>query len=125
MAHLAAGAHFQLAVEMQAKVGLGENIAPFLRVLADQIVHFDPPAPRRRAKRPAGDGADMLLELRGLRAVDRPMSGIMDARGEFIDDKLLDALRIARHKQFYGDEPDVIQSVHDLARDLPGSRLRL
>ena len=31
VAHLAAGADFELAVEMQAEVGLGEDVAPFAR----------------------------------------------------------------------------------------------
>src|SRR5271165_5366109 len=63
MAHLAVGADFELTVKMQAEVRLGENVAPFLRVLADEIVHFDLPASCRRPERPAGDGADVLLEL--------------------------------------------------------------
>ena len=71
---------------MQAEVGLGEDVAPFLGVLADQIVHFDPAPPGRRPERPAGDGADMLLELRRLRSVERPMAGIVDARRDLVDE---------------------------------------
>ena len=80
---------------MQAKVRLGENVAPLLRVLADEIVHFDPAAPRRRPQRPAGDGADVLLELRRLRAVKRPVAGIVDARRDLIDDEALVAVAVA------------------------------
>ena len=78
---------------MQAEVGLSEDVAPVLRVLADQIVHFDPAPTRGRAERPAGDGADMLLELRGLRALESPVTGIVDAGRNFVDDKRFAAVR--------------------------------
>jgi len=121
MAHLAAGPHFQLAIEVQAQVRLGKNIAPFLGVLADQVVHLDAPAPRRRAERPAGNGADMLFELRGLRAVQRPVAGIVDARRKLVDDQALVAVHIAGDKQLDGEQPDVIERLDDL----PGDRLGL
>src|SRR6202044_1037775 len=95
MAHLAARSDLELAVKMQSEIRLGEDVAPVLSVLADQIVHFDPAAARRPAGGPAGNGADMLLELRGLRALERPMAGIMDARREMLDHERFGAVVIA------------------------------
>ena len=109
MAHLAVGADFELAVKMQAEVRLGENVAPLLRVLADEIVHFDPAAPRRRPERPAGDGADVLLELRRLRPVERPVAGIVDARRDLIDDEALAAVAVAGDEHLDRQNSDVIE----------------
>src|SRR5277367_2829805 len=95
VAHLAVRADFELAVEMEGEVWLGEDVAPFLGVLADQVVHFGPAAPGRGAERPAGDGADMLLELRGLGALDRPVAGIVHPRRDLVDDKPLVAVPVA------------------------------
>ena len=70
VAHLAPGADLKLAIKMQSEIRLSEDVAPVLGILADQIVHFDPATTRRPAERPAGDGADMLFELRRLRAFE-------------------------------------------------------
>src|SRR5271169_3908770 len=121
MAHLAPRPRLQLAVEMQAEVGLGEDVAPFLRVLADQVVHFYPAAAHRRAQRPARDRANMLLELRGLSALDRPMPGIVHARRDLVDDEALGAPWPARHEQFDADDPDIVEPI-EYAR---GDRLRI
>ena len=71
-----------------------------LGVLADEIVHLDSPRRVGRAERPAGDGADMLLELRGLRAVERPVAGIVDARRDLVDDQPLAPVPVARRRTF-------------------------
>src|ERR1700733_11080501 len=95
MPHLAARSDLELAVKMQSEIRLGKDVAPVLSVLADQIVHFDPAAARRPAERPAGNGADMLLELRGLRALEGPMARIVDARRDRVDHERFMAVVIA------------------------------
>ena len=92
MAHLAARPRVRFAVKMQARAGLAEDFCPGEDIFADQIIHFDMPAGFRAvaaggSERPAGDRPDMLLELRGGGAVERPVTGIMDARGDFVDEK--------------------------------------
>src|SRR5271166_440554 len=119
MAHFAVRPDFELAIEMEAEVGLRKNVAPFLGVLADEIVHLDPAAPRRRPERPAGDRADVLLELRGLRAVERPVAGIVDARGDLIDHESLATLPVARHEQLDRQDADIVERLEDLGGDAP------
>src|SRR5574337_1643032 len=119
MAHLAVRPELELAVKMQAKVRLGEDVAPVLGVLADEIVHFRPAAPCRRAERPAGDGADVLLALRGLRAVERPVAGIVDARGDLVDDEPFTPLPVAGHEQFDRQHADIVERLQYLDRDPP------
>src|ERR1700735_3285521 len=109
MAHLAARSDLELAVKMQSEIGLAEDVAPVLSVLTDQIVHFDPAATRGRAERPAGNGADMLLELRGLRALESPMAGIVDTRRDLVDDKRLMAVMITDDEHFDGQHADIIE----------------
>ena len=109
---------------MQAEIGLGEDVAPFVGFLADQIVHLDLAAPRRRAERPAGDGADVLLELRGLRAVDRPVAGIVHARRDLVDDQPLGAVGAARHEQLDADDADIVERLEDARGDRLGRSLR-
>src|SRR5579872_5880091 len=123
MPHLAAGPRFELAVKMEAKPRLGENVEPGRRLFADQVAHLDRAEPRRRAERPAGYGANMLLELRGQRAVDRPMAGIVDARGEFVDDQALRAVMVAHDEHLDRENADIVQGLDDLARDLARRRL--
>jgi hypothetical protein len=40
MPHLAAGARFAFAIEMQAGAGLGEIFTPFAHFGSDQVHHF-------------------------------------------------------------------------------------
>jgi hypothetical protein len=39
MAHLTAGLYFVLAVEMEFGEGIGERLAPFFDVVAEQVLH--------------------------------------------------------------------------------------
>src|SRR3984885_9828254 len=123
--HLAARADFELAIEMQAEVRLGEDVAPVLSVLADQIVHFDPAAPHCRAKRPAGDSADMLLELRGLRALKRPVAGIVDARRDLVDHERFAAVMVAGDEHLDRKHADIIERFEHRRADPLGLGRRL
>src|ERR1700730_2160760 len=122
MAHLAARPRVRLPVEMQARAGLAKDFCPGTNIPADQIIHFDMPAGFRAvaagcSERPAGDRTDMLLELRGGGAVERPVTGIMDARGDFVDAKLewpiVTALPAASHEHFDRDDATIAERVRD------------
>ena len=125
MAHLAPRADLELAIEMQGEIGLGEDVAPVLGVLADQIVHFDPAATHRCAERPAGNGADMLLELRGLRALERPMAGIVDAWRDLVDDKRFVAVMVAGDEHLDRQHADIVERANHGSGDALGLRRRL
>ena len=67
------------------------------------------------AQRLAGDGADVLLELRDRRAVERPVSAIMHPRRDLVDRDFRAAIPL-HHKYLYREHTDVIQRVGDLSR---------
>src|SRR5581483_10124317 len=64
MAHFAAGADGRFAVEMHGGAGNLQPLAEIFHLVADEIDHFDAAVANGLAERPAGDRADMLLELR-------------------------------------------------------------
>ena len=66
-------------------------------------------------KRPAGDGADMLLKLRNGACVACPVAGIMNPRREFIDDQA----PVIQNKKFNADDTDVIKAFHQAGCDIP------
>src|ERR1700730_11018451 len=113
MTHLAARPRAPLAVKMQARAGLAEDFCPGQDIFADQIIHFDMPAVFRAvaacgSERPASDRPDMLLELRGGSAVERPVTGIMDARGDFVDAKFQASIASAAgHEHFDRDDATI------------------
>ena len=63
MAHLAAGPRRALAVEMHGGAGNRQPLLVAEDVVADQVGHGHLAMADRLAERPAGDGADVLLEL--------------------------------------------------------------
>ncbi len=69
-----------LAVEVDGGAGDGQPSLVVVDIVPDQVGHGDRAVADRLAERPAGDGADVLLELRDRRAVQRPVSGIVHAR---------------------------------------------
>ncbi|CAI0343201.1 hypothetical protein BO1005MUT1_210266 [Hyphomicrobiales bacterium] len=115
MAHLAAGAGVALAVEVQMGAGLGQNLAPAQRGVADQILHLDPAPAGGISQREAADGADMLVELRGLRALARPMPGIMHAGRDLIDDDAL-GVTFFQHEHLDGEDADIAERFADATR---------
>src|ERR1700730_9671905 len=122
MAHLAARPRVRLPVKVRAGSGLAEDFSAGENIFADQIIHFDMAAGLRAvaaggSERPAGDRPDMLLELRGGGAVERPVTGIMDARGDFVDETLewpiVTALPAASHEHFDRDDATIAERVRD------------
>src|SRR5215468_4498426 len=83
--HLAAGTGAVLAIEMDGRARHIEPAGVIRDLIADQVDHFDPPVAHRPAERPAGDCADVLLELRDRAAIEGPMAGIVHARRDLVD----------------------------------------
>ena len=84
MAHLAARSGRAFAVEVEVGAGFRQGGLP--RIVADQVFEADlAPRQRRGAQGEAADGADVVFELRGVGALDRPMAGIVDAGGHFVE----------------------------------------
>src|SRR5579884_528590 len=86
--HLASGSDRGLAVEVDRRPRDGEPAPEIFDLAANQIGHFHAAASDRLRQWPAGDSTDMLLELRYRGAVQRPMTGVMHSRRDFIDQKL-------------------------------------
>src|SRR4051812_13760174 len=85
MPHLATRAGFALAVDVDVGALFGDQLGPAVEVAADEIVHRRAAADEvGRAGRKVADGADVLLELRGDSALDRPVAAIVHARRDFV-----------------------------------------
>src|SRR5262245_23159569 len=74
VAHLAAWTGVVLAVEVEAGAGLGGQLQPAVRLLADQVHHLCVAVAPGGAQRPAGHGADVVLELAHRARLDGPMA---------------------------------------------------
>src|SRR5215472_6865836 len=96
MSHLPASADFGLAVEME-RCATGRVQGPVRGFLANDVLHHRVGVTAGMAERPAGDGADVLLELADEAGIDGPMTGIMHARRDLVDQEL-----IASDEQFDG-----------------------
>ena len=90
------------------------------RVIADQVEHFRTGAQQGgRAKRPAGNGPDMLLELGRDGAIHGPVAGIVHARRDFVDDQRVAALACA-HEELDAEHADIIQRLGNAPRGCDG-----
>jgi hypothetical protein len=74
-----------------------------------RFVHLHIRMPRAVAQRPAGDRADMLLELVDGAARLGPVAGIVHARGDLVHDR---APR-GRHEELHPDHAHIIERVQD------------
>jgi len=92
-----------LAVEMEMGVRDREDFGGFGEI-AYEIEHGAVAGEPGRAEREAEDGAEMVLELAGDGAFNRPVAGIVDARCHFVDEKLPLVF-----KEFKGQDPGVVQ----------------
>src|ERR1051326_3109954 len=95
MTHLPSGTNFRFAIEMECAMPLG-IATPIGRFLAQNILHHRIGMAHRIAKRPAGDGADVLFELTDGAGLQRPVTGIVHARRDLVDQKR----SIAPNKEF-------------------------
>ena len=76
------------------------------------------PARLGRAERQAEDGAQVVLELAGLGAFDRPVARVVDARRDLVREQL--AVDV---EQLDGEHADVVELVEERARDARRRRL--
>jgi hypothetical protein len=81
----------RLAVQVHVRTGHGQRVRQRRR--RDRVAATDDVDRRdrrraqlRRAERPVEHRAQVLLELRGLGALDRPVPGVVRAQGELVDD---------------------------------------
>ena len=88
---------------------LGKDFGPAVGVMADQILHRHGGRGQAGvAQRQPANRADMVLELRAHRALDRPMPGIVHARGHFVEHRPL-----GPGKEFARQHTDIIELVGD------------
>ena len=117
MAHLAPGARGGLAVEVQVVGRIGQHGGPVLGRVADHVAHFHPVRGEARiAQRQAADRADVVFELAGDRALDRPVARIVDPRGHLVEHRAGTG-----REEFKRRHPDIVQRFGHLA----GQRARL
>src|SRR5689334_8805265 len=88
MSHLPAGPGDALAVDVNGGSTHAQPSPVIVDLVTDQVGHGDGSVSNGLAERPAGDGADVLFELRDRGAVQRPVSGIMHPRGDLVDQDL-------------------------------------
>src|SRR6516225_1241548 len=115
MAHLAARPRLRLAIEVHRSAPFASKRAPFLDVRSDQICHHRIAVALGIAERPAGYGANVVLELADKAGIDGPMPRIMHARGDLIDQQARGVLTL---EHFNAEHADMAQRFCDLARDL-------
>ena len=66
------------------------SAGPAVGVVAEQVFHrHRRPSQRRRSQRQAADGADVVLELRGRGALDRPVPRIVNARRHLVEHRAI------------------------------------
>ena len=68
------------------------------------------------AERPAGDGADVLLELRTDAGVHGPMAGIVDPRRDLVDEEARPESE-SRHEHLDREDADMVERFGDPGGD--------
>src|SRR6202171_5714431 len=116
MPHLAARPRRTLAVKVDGRARDGQPLLIIIDIVPDQIGHGDRAVTDRLAERPACNGADMLLELRDRRAIERPVPGIMYPRRDLVDQDLRSAIS-PHHERLDCEYTDIVERVGDPLRD--------
>src|SRR5215475_2069875 len=84
--HLASRTRFALAINVHRGSGNGQPVRRVVHFGPDQVDHFYAATkPQWLGKWPPGDCPDVLLELRDCRAVNGPVTRIVNARGDLVD----------------------------------------
>jgi hypothetical protein len=92
MTHFAPGPGFALVVEVERGARPGDDFRPTVDVRSDEVLHRRSGRDRRRiAERQSKDAAQMLFELGRFRALDRPMTAVVDAGRDLVDDRAIGA----------------------------------
>src|SRR4051794_30625295 len=112
MAHLAARAGLVLPIEMHMRATFGDELAPAVDLAADEVLHACAAAREARDSwRKIADRADMLLELGGDRAFDRPVPTIVNSRCDLVDER-----PIRRREKFHSEHADMTERLGDPQR---------
>ena len=90
---------------MQADAAVPQIAAPGIRVVSDHVFHHRIVQPVHAPQRESAAHPDLLLELTGLRRIDRPVSGVVRARGNFVDDNAA----VRQHEHLHGEHADAVQ----------------
>ena len=116
MAHLPAGPRLALAIEMKMNARLADQPRPVLDFVADQIVHgCRSRGHGGRPQRQTANGPDMLLELRGFRAFDRPVTAVVHAGRDFVDHR-----SVCRREEFDSQHTDMAERLGQRQRGAAG-----
>src|SRR3984893_15023298 len=110
VSHLPPEASFALTVEMDSAAGGGGWGARHL--VADQVCHLDLAEAAGVGERPAGNRAQVLLELAHARGVEGPMAGVVHARGELVHQEPI----VAGDEHLDRDHTHIAERVSDLLR---------
>src|SRR5579863_550574 len=114
--HLAARPCRALAVEVDAGAWNRQPLLVAVDFVPDQVGHRDRTMTDRLTQRPTGDRADVLLELRNRRAVQRPVPGIVNPRRDLVDQNLRPAVPL-HHEHLDRKHADIVECVGDPLRD--------
>src|SRR5215831_19412770 len=117
MAHLPAGPRLSLAVDVNGGARNGQPLRVGVDFVSDQIGHGDLAMTNRLSERPAGDGTDMLLELRDRGAVKRPVAGIMHPWRDLVDQDPAGGT-IRKHEHLDREHAHIIEGVGYPLRDV-------
>src|SRR5207253_6659239 len=113
MAHLAAGARVVLAVDVDMGAGFRDELGPAIDRVADQVFHGRGSAGQiRRTGWKIADGADVLLELRGDRALDGPVTAVVHAGRDLIDQRAFRA-----GEEFDSEDANMVERLGDSQSD--------
>src|SRR5262249_36669052 len=118
MSHLPARPRNAFAIEVHRGARNIEPTRCLAHFLADQVHHLDLAAETYRlGQRPASDSPDMLLELGNSRAVNSPVTGVMNPWRDFIDQQYAPPA-LAHDEHFNREHADIVERLCDPARDL-------
>ena len=106
---------------MDSCAGFRQPLGIIVDVVADEVCHGHIAMAQRMSELPARNSADVLLELRDRRAVERPVTRIMDPRRDFIDQQSR-AVFSRHHKHLHTQHADIVQRIGDAGGDVAGLR---
>ena len=98
MAHLATGPAFLFPIEMEGRLRLAGKVSPGFNLGAQDIGHFHIEVTLRLGQGPAGNGADVKLELGEEAGILSPVAGVVNPGGDLVDEQVLTALLLDEEK---------------------------
>src|SRR5258708_8631317 len=116
MAHLPARPCRTLAVEVDGGAGDREPLLIVVDIAPEEFGRGDGAGTTGLAERPAGNGANMRLELRDRGPIERPVSGIVHPWRDLIDQQRRPA-GTGQYEHLDREHADIVQGVGDAFRD--------